>query len=89
MRPGITLAALMLPWPVGAQQPAASPPAPAVVDFSDGLARLAALGLPDMKGATWVKAPKEATELVQQSSEFRSLPLKLQGGAWKLAGEKP
>jgi hypothetical protein len=89
MRPGITLAALMLPWPVGAEQPAASPPAPAVADFSDGLARLAALGLPEMKGATWVKAPKEASELIQQSSEFRSLPLKLHGGAWKLARDKP
>ena len=89
MRPGITLAALMLPWPVVAQQPASPPPAPVTADFSDGLARLAALGLPDMKGATWVKAPKEAPGLVQSSPEFRNLGAKLHGGAWKLAGDKP
>jgi hypothetical protein len=89
MRPGITLAALMLPWPVAAQQPAAPPPAPPAADFSDGLARLAALGLPEMKGATWVKAPKEASDLVQNSPGFRNLGAKLHGGAWQLAGDKP
>lgn len=89
MRPGITLAALMLPWPVVAQQPATPPSAPAAADFGDGLARLAALGLPEMKGATWVKAPKEASELIQDSSEFRNLGLKLHGGVWKLPGETP
>ena len=95
MRPGITLAALLLPWPVVAQQPAEPAPAPvpaapaAPADFSDGLARLAALGLPDMKGATWVKAPKDAPSAIQSRSEFRNLGVKLQGGAWKLAGDKP
>ncbi|MCW1924579.1 hypothetical protein OKA05_18590 [Luteolibacter arcticus] len=90
MRPGITLAALMLPWPVTAQQPAAPPSPPATtVDFSDPLARLAALGLPDMKGATWVKTPKEASDLPQQSHQFQNLGARLHGGAWKLAGDPP
>ncbi|MCW1885698.1 hypothetical protein OKA04_13240 [Luteolibacter flavescens] len=98
MRPEITLAALMLPWPLAAQQPSTPPPAgvteeaaPATpaADFSDGLSRLATLGLPDMKGATWVRAPKDVSESIDMPYEFQSLGVKLQGGAWKLPGDKP
>lgn len=82
-------AALWVLGSVAAQEEAARPPAPAAADFGDGLGRLAALGLPDMKGATWVKAPEVEDELVQDAHEFRSLNAKLRGGAWKLAGEPP
>jgi hypothetical protein len=42
--------------------------------FSEGLERLAALGLPPMKDAEWVKAPADSPiENFSQSYEFRYL----------------
>ena len=58
-------------------------------DFSEGLEDLAKLGLPDMAGAVWEKAP----EPLQRSNylqdwEFRELNARIKGGAWKLADEQ-
>ncbi|WP_367874701.1 hypothetical protein [Luteolibacter sp. Populi] len=82
MRSRFPLAALALALPMAAaeEQPA---------DFGEGLKQLAALGLPEMKDARWVKAPggDEEERALTQSYEFREMNLKLRGGVWKLAGE--
>lgn len=73
-------------------KPAAATPPPATADFSEGLKQLAALGLPDMKDAQWVKPPSgllQEESMFNQSYEFRESRLKLKGGVWKLAGDKP
>jgi len=65
---------------------AAQEQAPAA--FSQGLERLAALGLPPMKDAEWVKAPADSTiESFSQSYEFREMGVKLGGSAWMLPGD--
>lgn len=78
--------------------PGEDPPAvaeakvPTGADFSEGLKQLAALGLPDMKDAQWVKVPDNLEDegpLFTQSYHFRETNLKLKGGVWKLAGEPP
>ena len=82
MRPGRLALTLLLASPLAAAEPAAA-------DFGPGLQRLAGLGLPEMKGATWVRPPKDAQDSFARSYEFRELGVKLQGGAWKLAGDPP
>jgi hypothetical protein len=80
MRPALAVVVLL------AGAGAAEEPAPAV--FSEGLERLAALGLPPMKDAEWVKVPAGSPiENFSQSYEFREMRVKLGGGAWKLPGE--
>jgi hypothetical protein len=80
MRP--TLAAVLL----FAGAVAAQEQAPA--RFSEGLERLAALGLPPMKDAEWAKLPADSPiENFSQSYEFREMGVKLGGSAWKLPGE--
>ncbi len=78
-----------LPQGNEASAPAAAPPA-ATADFSEGLKQLAALGLPEMKGAQWVQPSAELESgetLFSQSYEFREMRLTLKGGVWKLPGE--
>lgn len=58
-------------------------------DFGPGLQKLAALGLPEMKDAQWIKPAGEEGESLERSYEFRELGLKFQGGVWQLAGEPP
>lgn len=56
--------------------------------FSEGLERLAVLGLPPMAGAEWVKAPADSpVQSYTQDYRFRDLKVKLAGGAWKLPGD--
>ena len=62
---------------------------PATPGFGPGLQQLAGLGLPDMKGATWVRPPKDAEDSFARSYEFRELGVRMQGGAWKLPGDPP
>jgi hypothetical protein len=82
MRAGRFALTLLLAPPLAAAEPAAA-------DFGPGLQRLAALGLPEMKDASWVRAPKDDPDSFARSYEFRELGVKLQGGAWKLAGDPP
>ena len=81
MRPAFPLAVLLCALPLaGAEEKAA--------DFSEGLKQLAALGLPDLKDARWVKAPKETTtQNFPDSYQFKELKVHLHGSAWKLPGE--
>lgn len=59
------------------------------VDFSEGLSRIAALGLPDMKGAEWVKLPDPHQQRFTSSYELREMNVKLAGNAWKLKTDPP
>ena len=58
-------------------------------DFSAGLERLAALGLPSMKSAEWVKLPKDTRQTFTSSYEFRDVDVNLTGSAWKLNSTPP
>lgn len=60
-----------------------------IPDFGPGLQKLAALGLPEMKDAEWVKPAGGEGGNMDRSYEFRELGLKFQGGIWKLPGEPP
>ena len=74
-------AVLLLAGAVAAQERAPA-------GFSEGLERLAALGLPPMKGAEWVRMPSDApVENFTESYEFRDMGVKPRGGAWKLPGD--
>jgi len=53
-------------------------------DYSDGLDRLGELGLPEMKGAQWVKLPGDFDRAFTASYEFRELEIRMSGNAWKL-----
>src|SRR5688572_15397028 len=70
---------------LGGEEPPPVPQAkvPASADFSEGLKQLAALGLPEMKDAQWVKPPpgfEEEESIFTQSYEFREVRIKLKGG---------
>lgn len=82
MRAGRLALSLLLAPRLAAAEPAAT-------GFGPGLQRLADLGLPDMKGATWVRTPKDAPDAFARSYEFRELGVRIQGGAWKLVGDPP
>jgi hypothetical protein len=82
MHLGRYLTSLILVLPAGAAEPVTP-------DFGPGLAKIAALGLPEMKGATWIKPPKDAGEGYEGSYELRELGMKFQGGAWKTPGNPP
>ena len=80
MRPFLAGVLLLAAAAVAQEQPPAG--------FGEGLQRLAALGLPPMKDAEWVKAPADSQhENFSQSYEFREMGVKLGGGAWKLPGD--
>lgn len=55
--------------------------------FSEGLKRLAALGLPPMQGAQWVKAPGDFRNGFTDSYHFQEMSVKLSGNVWKLPGD--
>ncbi len=57
--------------------------------YSDGLQRLAKLGLPEMKGAEWVKLTDDSERLFASSYQFRELSVRPSGNAWKLATDPP
>ena len=57
--------------------------------FSEGLDRLAELGLPDMKGALWIKLPGESESYFTSSYQFQEMAANLSGNAWKLPTEPP
>ncbi len=59
------------------------------VDFSEGLKRIAALGLPDMKGAEWVNFSDPNEQRFVSSYELREMNFKLSGNTWKLKTEPP
>lgn len=82
MHLGRCIISLILLLPVGAAEPVTP-------DFGPGLAKIAALGLPEMKGAEWIKPPKDAQGGFESSYEFRELSIKFQGGAWKTPGDAP
>lgn len=75
----LPLAAQVAPAPPAAQQnpPAAQAAAP---DFSAGLQRLAALGLPDLKGAQWIAAGENSYD--SNSYHLREIMQDMKGGAW-------
>lgn len=86
---GFVLGGEEAPAPAPAAEPAK---VPAAADFSEGLKQLAALGLPDMKDAQWVKPPPEILaedSLFMQDYRVQEAKLKWKGGVWKLAGEPP
>lgn len=74
---------LILAIPARAEKP--SP------DFSKGLEALAQLGLPDMKGATWIKRANQSNsgEAFTDSYYFQEMDVKISGNTWKLTAEKP
>lgn len=82
MRPGRFALCLLVATPLAAAEPATA-------DFGPGLQRLAALGLPDMNDATWVRPSKNDQESFLRSYEFRELGVRIQGGVWQLAGDPP
>ena len=83
--PIILPALLLTASPLAAEkEPPGEPP-----DFSDGLARLARLGLPDMRGARWVRYPGPPRNSFPKSYEFRELGLNLTRDVWKLDTEPP
>lgn len=55
--------------------------------FSDGLKRLAELGLPPMEGAQWVKIPGDSEQHFSSSYQFQEMDAKLSGNTWKLPAE--
>lgn len=57
---------------------------PGKPDFSEGLKRIAALGLPDMKDAEWVKLKDPNESHFTSTYPFTELNIKLTGNAWKL-----
>jgi len=57
--------------------------------FSKGLDRIAELGLPDMKGAMWMKIPGDSESYFTSSYQFQEMAAKLSGNAWKRATEPP
>lgn len=59
------------------------------VDFSEGLSRIAALGLPEMKGAEWVKLPDSNEQRFTNSYELQEMEIKLSGNTWKLKTDPP
>ena len=59
------------------------------VDFTGGLARLAELGLPEMKGALWVEQPGDSERTFTASYEFQEIGIKMSGNAWELATQEP
>lgn len=80
MRASLAFVILLLPSAM-AQEVAA--------DFSEGLNRLAALGLPEMKEAEWVKLPRNSGVMgySAESYQLREIGVNLSGGAWRLKGE--
>mgnify|MGYP005840836133 CR=1 FL=1 len=63
----------------------------AVVDFSDGFARLAALGLPDMEGAQWTShvPPTIAQSSPLSDWTYREVGIQPAGRAWRFPGDEP
>lgn len=57
--------------------------------FSKGLERIAELGLPEMKGALWLKIPGDSEAHFTSSYQFQEMAAKLSGNAWKLPTEPP
>lgn len=57
--------------------------------FSKGLDRIAELGLPDMKGAMWMKIPGDSESHFTSSYQFQEMAAKLSGNAWKRSTEPP
>ena len=57
--------------------------------FSKGLDRIAELGLPDMKGAMWMKIPGDSESYFTSSYQFQEMAAKLSGNAWKRATDPP
>lgn len=57
--------------------------------FAKGLDRIAELGLPEMKGAMWIKLPGNSESYFTSSYQFQEMDAKLSGNAWKLATEPP
>ena len=52
--------------------------------FTEGLKRIAELGLPSMEGAQWVKIPGDSEQHFTSSYQFQEMDAKLSGNAWKL-----
>ncbi len=59
------------------------------IDFSEGLSRIAALGLPDMKGAEWVKLPDSNEQRFTNSYELQEMKIQPSGNTWKLKTDPP
>ena len=57
--------------------------------FAKGLDLLAELGLPDMKGALWIKLPGDSESYFTSSYQFQEMAANLSGNAWKLPTEPP
>ncbi|MFM2197488.1 MAG: hypothetical protein RLZZ505_920 [Verrucomicrobiota bacterium] len=57
--------------------------------FSKGLDRIAGLGLPEMKGAMWMKIPGDSEAHFTSSYQFQEMAANLSGNAWKLSTEPP
>jgi hypothetical protein len=57
-------------------------------DFAEGLKQLAALGLPPMQGAVWVRKPRGDMPSYTESG-LRLPALHLKGAVWKLPGDTP
>ncbi len=57
--------------------------------FAKGLDRIAELGLPDMKGALWIKLPGDSESYFTSSYQFQEMAANLSGNAWKLPTEPP
>lgn len=57
--------------------------------FAKGLDRIAELGLPDMKGALWIKLPGDSESHFTSSYQFQEMAANLSGNAWKLPTEPP
>jgi hypothetical protein len=60
-----------------------------IPDFSEGLRRIAALGLPEMKDAKWVKLPESRGERFTSSYEFTEMSIKTSGNTWQLSTDPP
>jgi len=58
-------------------------------DFSQGLSRLAELGLPEMKGARWVKLSSLSQQAFTESHDFSELDVRMSGNVWELTPENP
>ena len=87
MRPGFPLIASVMLLPISAFAESER------LDFSDGLEKLADLGLPDMTGAEWVKRPSSLKEDPRQSFrssyEFGKLKTNFPARVWRLPGDAP